>query len=214
MSTLKPGRVFLLGLNPGGSPQRLDLPTVGGSLDRLPAGEAKVYLDTCWNGYALGEAPLQMRVTQLLRQLGEDPASVAASNLILVRSRDASSSRFDTCADLCWRVHEKILEIIRPRLLLVLGNSGGSPYPYPARHFQATEHTVDPSGYGTWTCRSFVVSGRFRVVGLRHLGLPRGPRWRYRLMSPSVRARGVIRGRRLLVSRTRNRKPGRLSAAR
>ena len=65
-------------------------------------------MERCGSGFAPG--------------LGLDPRSVAASNLILVRSRDAAGSRFGQFAELCWPVHQEILRLIRPRLVIAYGN--------------------------------------------------------------------------------------------
>ena len=168
-ATLKPGQVYLLGHNPGGDAQSRTLKTVRSSLDELPTKTINSYLDTRWNGRAVGASPLQRRVVWLLRALGFEPRTVGASNLIFVRSRDAAASQFDVYADLCWLVHEQILQIVKPQLVVVFGNSNGSPYAYLERKFRAQSHERYPSGHGTWTCRSFLVPGHFRVVGLPHL---------------------------------------------
>ena len=89
-------------------------------------------------------------------------------DLIFVRSRDAAASQFDVYADLCWLVHEQILQIVKPELVVVFGNSNDCRTP-TERKFRAQSHERYPSGHGTWTCRSFLVPGRFRVVGLPHL---------------------------------------------
>src|SRR5262249_27330609 len=89
------------------------------------------YLDTIWSrNRTVGGAPLQRRVVWLLESLGLHARNVAASNLIFFRSRDAAGSQFRRFATLCWPVHERIIQIVRPRLVIVYGNSGVSPFSY------------------------------------------------------------------------------------
>ena len=168
-ATLTLGPLYLLGHNPGGSPDNNDLPTIGRSLHKLPTRTTNSYLDYCWNGRPPGGSPLQVRVRWLLEQLGLDPRRVLASNLIFPRSRDAATSKFEHFAELSWPVHEQILTLVQPRLILAFGNSGRSPYSFLARKFQMDSEARLPSGHGMWACRTFVVPGRFRVVGLPHL---------------------------------------------
>jgi hypothetical protein len=173
-ATLTKGEVYLLGHNPGGDPNNPRFPTVGGSLDALPARTVNGYTGTVWNGQTVpGAHPLQLRVVWLLSTLGLNPQDVAASNLIFMRSRDAASSQYDRFAELCWPVHDWILNVVRPRLVIVYGNSDRSPYGFLARKFAGMDSATDPqtcwSGHGDWACRSFLVRGRFRVVGLPHL---------------------------------------------
>ena len=168
-STLRPGEVYLLGHNPGGDARNPNLPTVGGSLDELPTKTINSYLDTLWGGRWEGQAPLQRRVIWLLERLGLDPREVAASNLIFPRSRDAAGSEFHKFATMCWPVHEQILGIVRPQLVIVYGNSGQSPYRFLFKQFAAGTDKCYPSGHGDWVCRTFVAPGRFRVVGVPHM---------------------------------------------
>lgn len=170
-ATLVPGPVYLLGHNPGGDSANPALSTVGSSLAELPTKTINSYLDTLWSGRQVGQAPLQRRVIWLLRGLDVDPRSVAASNLIFARSRDAAGSRFDQFAGLCWPVHQEILRVVAPRLVISYGNSGQSPYQFLRRRVgvQGDVEETYPSGHGSWRCRSFVAVSGYRVVGLPHL---------------------------------------------
>ncbi|MGI9076267.1 MAG: hypothetical protein ACR2G6_02915 [Gemmatimonadaceae bacterium] len=163
--TLRAGDVYLLGHNPGGDSLNPALPTVGSSLAELPTKSINSYLDTQWSG----RDTLQRRVIWLLSELEFNPRTVAASNLIFARSRDAATSQFETFAKLCWPVHERILEIVKPRLILVYGNSGSSPFSFLRQKFGTASWEDFPSGHGDWMCRRFEVPGRFNVVGLPHL---------------------------------------------
>ena len=120
--TIRPGEVYLLGLNPGGQGG----PSLKERLDTLLSREENAYLDEAWdNGggsYKPGEAPLQQRVNWLLSQLGSDTRDVLSTNLIFMQSRDASGVSIEH-AKLCWPVHEALLSIVRPSIILTIGNS-------------------------------------------------------------------------------------------
>jgi hypothetical protein len=173
--TLRPGDVYLLGHNPGGSPEHQVEATAGSSLEALPAKTLNNYFDEAWTmasgrSFAVGAAPLQRRVKWLLEALGLEPRNVAASNMVFVRSVDAAGSRFEELARLCWPVHEQIISYVRPRALVVFGNSSSSPYGYLRALLGAecSEVSID-SGHSPWRCRSFTGRNGIVVIGLPHL---------------------------------------------
>ena len=171
--SLQPCPVCLLGHNPGGSPDDQADATVRASLEALPGKTLNNYLDEAWTtasqrSWSKGQAPLQRRVVWLLQQLGLSPRRVPCSNLIFVRSIDVTGSSFKELSDLCWQVHEQILEIVAPKLLLVFGNSDPSPYSYLSEKLGSTDERTCESGHGNWQCRSFH-SRDYTVVGLPHL---------------------------------------------
>jgi hypothetical protein len=170
-ATLSPGDAYLLGLNPGGDATNPQLPTVGGSLDALPARTINGYLDTRWSGQpANGTHRMQRRIVWLLGEaLGLDPRAVLATNLIFPRSRDAASSQFGRFADLCWPIHEWLLALVQPRIVLACGIGDHSPYAFLKRQYGGGVSEVSVrSGHGSWPVHSFRVPGRFVVVGFPH----------------------------------------------
>lgn len=169
--TLKPGSVYLLGFNPGGSNgEPLDK-----SVQSLLTYSGNAYIDESWsNGLgslAPGEAPLQRRIRWLLSQLGLDTASVCASNLIFVQSKAASDINFKL-AEKCWPVHEAILEIVQPKMIITFGNSDYSAYGYLKAKFDGKEDCCICAGHGDWKLKGFNtrINGRtVYVAGLPHL---------------------------------------------
>ena len=139
--------------------------TIAASLDSLPRNKSNSYIDATWSG----RDTLQRRIIWLTTALGFDPRLVAASNLVFVRSRDAESSRSLEYADVCWPIHEEILKIIRPQMILGYGNSAGSPYSFLLRKFGVRTQKWHEAGHGTWKGRAPRVPGAFWVVGLPHL---------------------------------------------
>jgi len=192
-ATLKPGQVYLLGHNPGGSPILRASRTIRVSLDALPSKTTNDYFDERWKDRATsGTSFLQLRVKWLLKNLGLDPREVAASNLIFPRSVAAAESRFAEFSELCWPVHERILDIVTPNLVIAFGNSSESPYTFIRGKYKASTEITEPSGHGSWSCRSFEVPRRFRVVGLPHLsgynvrGHAHVPMWLKSFLAPGA----------------------------
>ncbi len=175
VETLRAGQVYLLGLNPGGDPEDAILlqQTIGSTLAALATKHENEWLDRSWrrNGIRTppGQSLLQQRVQYLLRGLGLEPRDVCSANLIFARSRDAATSSFEQLAPLCWPVHEAILDIVRPRLVVAFGNSGFSPYGYLRSVLQADHEDEFASGHGDWVCKAFDAR-RFKVAGVPHLG--------------------------------------------
>lgn len=172
--SLQDSPIYLLGHNPGGSPQDQATATIKVSLEALPTKTLNNYLDESWEtasgrSWSKGQAPLQRRVVWLLQQLGLPPRAVPASNLIFVRSVDASGISFFDLAQKCWDVHEKILDIVKPKLLLVFGNYDPSPYTFLLEKFGAHHEKFEESGHGKWKCRSFKANEKLTIVGLPHL---------------------------------------------
>lgn len=166
-TTLQPGPLYILGLNPGGQPH-LREGTIGDDLSRLPTRATNAYLDESWRGRAAGAAPLQRRLQWLTGALGRDLRDTCASNLIFLRSANAAGCQYETAADACWPVHSRILEQVQPRLLLVFGNSGVSPFRYLRDLYRPARVDAFDSGHGDWRCLAFRADGRV-VVGVPHL---------------------------------------------
>lgn len=122
-NTLRPGRVYLMGLNPGGEPH--GHPSILESLAATPAHHC-AYTDECWGTpprlYARGQSPHQRRVCELVELLGQHVAAVFAANAIFVRSvsGEALSEPYKLWAK-CWPVHQVFLGIVRPKIVLCLG---------------------------------------------------------------------------------------------
>ena len=130
VDTLRPGSVYLLGLNPGGDARRLSWQTLRRMLKELPSKTKNEYLDVSWQGRPPGQSKLQRRVAELATMIGVDLRRVCAANLIFVRSKDARSCGYPELAEVCWPVHQAILQAVRPKLVVCYGNSSESPYAF------------------------------------------------------------------------------------
>jgi uracil-DNA glycosylase len=111
---------------------------------------------------------LQRRIRALLEGLGLSVRDVCASNLIFQRSVSAEDLPFRSLAALCWPIHERIIEIVRPKVIITFGNGLKSPYSFVRDSLGATNQEAFPSGHGNWNCLvSF--SQRATVVCVPHL---------------------------------------------
>jgi len=170
-TTLRPGSIYLLGLNPGGDPHHHRRQTLRRVLRNLPSKHDNEYLDKTWDGQRTkGTSVLQRRVQWLAKKLGHDLRKTCASNLIFVRSTDAQNCGYPELARLCWPVHQTILSIVRPRLVIAFGNSSISPYAFLRSVLgdDSRERTF-PAGHANWRCRAFRAANGMWVVGLPHL---------------------------------------------
>jgi|AntAceMinimDraft_11_1070367.scaffolds.fasta_scaffold00918_6 hypothetical protein len=168
--TLKSGDVYLLGFNPGGAGGK----PVEQSINSMLTNTDNSYLDESWenhNGvWANGKAPLQKRVQWILESLRLNTRDVCASNLIFLQSREASDISY-SLAEQCWPVHEAILNIIKPKLIIAFGNSAISPYGY-LQSMLGGKAEYFPSGHGSWSVKGFSckINGLpLYVAGLPHL---------------------------------------------
>lgn len=174
--TLSKGDIYLLGLNPGGRP----FITIEQHIDDMLTRTKNSFVDENWKSQQceplqlqdVDKAPLQKRVVQLLADLGYDVRSVCASNLIFQTTPSSETLCFGL-AGLCWPVHEAVLELVQPKLILTFGNGKDSPYSFIKELVEA--HDVEktcPSEHEGFICKGFHTSingNKVFVAGLPHL---------------------------------------------
>jgi hypothetical protein len=172
--TLRRGSLYILGFNPGGDPAGSDPShyTVLEALRRLPEKTDNDYVDEVWQGAtAPGGRPLQKRMRWLCDQIGQPIETVCAANLIFVRSRTAADAGYPTTADICWPVHQAILAVVQPQLMLTYGSQ---VYQYILARSRVLPNGVEsiPSGHGTWVFRRATIElggNPIQLVQLPHL---------------------------------------------
>ena len=170
--TLKPGKYYFLGLNPGGSDENTE--TIRSSLNQLELGKStkNAYLDEDWGSdsrsYDKAGHPLQMNFNCLFEALGEDSRTVCASNLIFKRSADEGGAGYPELAELCWPVHKAILEIVCPSAIITFGKQ---PFDFIRGKIGETDHEKYPSGHGKWTWRYSILKTGEKLIGVPHLSL-------------------------------------------
>lgn len=124
-----PAPLYLLGLNPGGNPDRQAAETIGADIDQFLTERTdwSAYVDQSWEGRAAGTHGMQPRVLLMLKQLGLDPRRVPASNVVFVRSRDEQALEAEKRALLatCWPVHAAVIAALNVRMIVCFGGTSG-----------------------------------------------------------------------------------------
>jgi hypothetical protein len=121
--------LYILGLNPGGSPLKKDHQTINYHTEKLLRQKEgwSEYRDEKWDNKAPGSAPLQRRVLHLLAQLELNPSEIPASNVVFVRTRRAIHIKKDffRLASLCWPFHQYVIESQNIQNILCFGKMAG-----------------------------------------------------------------------------------------
>ena len=125
-----PSDLYLLGLQPGGSPVDQARETLSWHSNRVLHKEPNnwsAYRDESWQGAPPGTRGLQPRVLHLLRRLDRDPGRVPSSNLIFVRAaREIDlKGRSHELADACWAFHERVINTLDIKVILCFGGTTG-----------------------------------------------------------------------------------------
>lgn len=164
--TLKKGKLYILGLNPGGG----DSITIEQSLDQI--------LDPSYNQYLMqwdraeGEHPLQKNIQVIAQQFSLKVQEVCASNLIFTRSVGQDGANYSLRNDY-WPIHRRILKIVQPKVIVAFGNGPISPYQHLLDISQNKAETDSvESGHGEFACVSFkaeIDNQLMTVIGLPHL---------------------------------------------
>ncbi len=145
VEALRPGPVYLLGLNPGGS----EGATLSDSIQASRRGH-NAYLDEQWApGGRLqpkGGATLQRRVQHLCGLMGRSTRDVPASNLAFTRStRLGAHDDFDAAVRASLPVHEVFFGAIRPTFLMTFGSLDNF-----AKSVSIVRLESRPAEHGSW----------------------------------------------------------------
>lgn len=177
IGTLAPGQLYMLGYNPGGDPAA-ESDSARDHLLKLQSRSVywNEYVDGQWRpGGRLcrpGEAPMQLRVRQLLRAIGLPVRTVCASNLILVRSRHAADLAGATgLADRCWTIHDYIIRLVRPKAILAIGGRKVFDGLASRGRLLASPQNIK-AGHADWSCISaqlLLGTQVVRLVAVPHL---------------------------------------------
>lgn len=162
--------LYLMGLNPGGSPDKLKNFTLQKNIDVAKSkSNWSSYRDDPWAENAVpGTLGLAPRVLHVLKKLELDPGLVPASNLIFERTSREShlKNKYDLAAK-CWSFHELVIETLQPKVILCFGKYTGN---FVAEKLGAKDEYCEPwveNNHRRWqaTARS---SGKPIVVTAPH----------------------------------------------
>ena len=137
--------LYILGLNPGGSPKTLADMTIArhtqSVLNSKPSDWSE-YEHEKWAGGRAGTAGMQPRVLHMLSRLGLSAGRVPSSNVVFVRTARESdlAAQFLPLAELCWPFHEAVIRALEVRVVLCFGQRCGN---WVRRRLDAEEKPVD-----------------------------------------------------------------------
>ena len=185
INALRPGNIYFLGLNPGGTPENENTFKIQDS--STFDGENQCAFDEEWRHknrkFSKKEAPLQKRVrellTFLLKELHEEPniRKVFATNLYFFRSADKKmliNYGIKNCD--CWEYHKEFLNIVKPRIIVCNGNDEKfSAFSSLKGKFSVTEIGCEP-WYKGFSLKWFFIDKPFwkpdrktLVLGIPHM---------------------------------------------
>ena len=170
VDTLRDTDIYILGYNPGGEGGSV---TVEQSIKKLPSQHSNAYLSGVWGNNPPGEHYFQRRLRDLTQALGYELKDLPGSNLIFPQSRQAHLTDHHY-AELCWPAHELFLDMIRPKIILSIGNGEPkSAFGYlRIKYSRPKEVERIQSKLSGWGCKRFTaeIKGRpTRVVGIPHI---------------------------------------------
>jgi hypothetical protein len=175
-TTLVRGEYYFLGVNPAGSGE-VPPKTVQYSLDGLTgftkeAGKNQ-FLDVSWNDdpESKERRPLQERFRFLFEdELGLDPHTVCASNLIFKSGKKEKDSGGWPMAEKCWPIHKAIIqEIVKPRVIITHGRL---PFDFISDKLKGKPiQEPQPCKHGNWTWRCSRLETGQKLIGLPHLSI-------------------------------------------
>ncbi|WP_290649007.1 hypothetical protein [Aquisalimonas sp.] len=140
-----PNPLYILGFNPGGSPDSQADETVEwhtrNVLEKVPS-EWSEYRDESWRGMPPGLCGLQPRVLHLLRAIGINPGLVPSSNMVFVRStRESTFGRdISALAEQAWPFHKFVISQLGTKVILCFGKTAGN---WVARRVGATRQVAE-----------------------------------------------------------------------
>lgn len=190
----RPSKLYLLGLNPGGSPIAQADETIGRNLARWEQGSERwsEYLDESWRGAAPGSYGMAPRILHLFDRLGLDPADVPASNVIFARSaREADiAAEADALLETCWRVHAAVIEALGVTTITCLGGRAGRWVRAKIGAHEKIGGFVEANAR-RWTSEAHVGRDRISVVTLTH---PSIADWRNPAADPTALVCDLLKG--------------------
>jgi hypothetical protein len=131
-SSLRPGKLYVMGFNPGGNPQAIKR-NIGDSIQDL-GNSYSAFTDECWienhdEDCSLEECKSKARhqrtVCSLVNVLHPEfnVRDVFATNAIFMRSKYQDTLKGPReLWEKCWPVHQLFISIVLPRVIVCLGN--------------------------------------------------------------------------------------------
>ncbi len=129
--TLSKGRYYLLGTNPGGTPDTSHKKSIGYHLHHTGTTN-NLLEDPEWETGAGNR--MREKIKTLFLSIHQQLENICASNLIWECSNNLdniNNREFNQLAKQYWPVHQAIIQTVNPDILIVFGSGNGkSPYSY------------------------------------------------------------------------------------
>jgi Uracil DNA glycosylase superfamily len=167
-----PSDLYVLGLNPGGTPEAHPNETIASHVSKvasvLPA-DWSAYRDESWEGSPPGSWGMQPGVLLMFRQLGRNPGTVPCSNLVFPRSRGAAELKHELpgLVEQCWPFHAAALKLLRPRAVVCFGQDAGKIVCQRTGARQIVGEFVE-ANQRRWPSRTYQTAGGLKVVVVTH----------------------------------------------
>jgi uracil-DNA glycosylase family 4 len=128
----------------------------------------------------------------MLSSLGLDAGNVPASNVAFVRSRRLATlaTDFTALAEACWPFHARVLEVVRPRLVVCLGSEAGDFVRAKLSAFRLTDSFTEANNR-RWQSSIYVAMSGPGVAVVTH---PSIANWRTAATDPTPLLRRSIHG--------------------
>jgi hypothetical protein len=166
-------KIYLLGLNPGGSPLSQAGETIARDLADWRDGPARwsAYLDRSWRGMPPGTFGIQPRIRHLFDRLAIDLREVPASNVVFLRSNDeaALAAEKQSLLAKCWPVHRAVIDALGVSTVLCLGGTAGQWVRSSLGTNMRAGRFVEGNSRG-WTSEAHVSAAGICVITLTHPG--------------------------------------------
>jgi hypothetical protein len=188
-----PAKLYILGVNPGGSVAAHARESVGWHTNKVLYNEPdnwSAYRDESWDGAEPGTSAMQQRVQGLLKNLGLNPGKVPASNLVFPRSHDENrlDASFAELATQCWPFHQGVISRLDVQVVLCFGKTAGDWIRGRLGAHAEVSRPVERNQHG-WTGRVYESTAGLRVVVATH---PGRADWRVPAADPTGLVRWAI----------------------
>lgn len=168
------GKIYFLGINPGGDAEEMKEYTIAKHIDCLTDTKNE-YLHGDWNGKP-GESKLQKRVKFMFKDLLRlEIEKVLSSNLIFIRSSHVESiSGYDyyRWADLSWKFHLAMIKNLKKSLIISNGIGNRSAFMYLQERYKPKNIVYKNSGHSNWSIGKYdiqIYDQNITVIGMPHL---------------------------------------------
>ncbi|MDP5281415.1 hypothetical protein Q9Q95_20990 [Sphingomonas sp. DG1-23] len=186
-----PRSLYILGLNPGGSPTKQANETLRRDIAEWKAlmKPWSAYLDESWQGRPPGTHGMQPRMRHMFDRLDLDLREVPASNVVFARSiGEATLAEKVLLLTRCWPVHEAVISELGVRTILCLGSTAGRWVRDALAANQFLDSFSETNGR-RWTSEAHIAPDGRAVVTVTH---PGRADWRNPAADPTPLVRAML----------------------